>query len=343
METFSKIILFLLLALFPTTLFSLQIPLKELVRFKGSRKNRISGYGLVTGLNGSGDKSTLTQKMAKNFFKNMGLKEVTDKDATSKNMAAVMVTANLDNFTRSGDNFDVTVSSMADAKSLKGGILLPTILKGGNGVAYAQAQGPLNMGNLTQVGGGANKSHETVARVMSGGILERDFPYDFHQYHSHLGLVLKKPDFTTNARIVSAINNHFDKELANSMDSAFIRVTVPRVYHEHLVDFISQLENLLVSPSEKAKVVVNEKTGTVVFGQNVKILPTILSHGDLQIKIGEPDDEEKTGRVIPLTRTGTVKTLVDSLNAIGTTPKDLMAILQALKVQGALKAELVIF
>lgn len=337
-------LLAILLFLTAESALALEVPLKDLARVQGSRRHRLMGYGLVTGLNGTGDKSPVTIKMARNLFKNMGLQDLSEKDVQSNNCAAVVVTAEVDNFIRLGDNFDLTVSSVGNAKSLKGGILLATLLKGGNGNVYAQAQGPVVLGASANAQGGNAKTHETLGAVPSGGILEVDFPYDFQKDPGFLALVLKRPDFTTASRVVKTINTHFDlPDLATAPDSGMIRVVVPKVYQSRLVDFISQLENLSVAPSDSARVVINEKTGTVVFGADVRIAPTVLSHGELQIKIGTEQDPKKTGKVISLDGAGTIQSLVQSLNAIGVGPHDLIAILQALKVQGALKAELVTF
>ncbi len=280
-----------------------------------------------------------------------------------KNVASVMVTATLPPFARQGSNLDVTLSSLGDAQSLQGGTLIMTPLKGADGRIYAVAQGPLSIGGFAAEGGGAatQKNHPTVGRISGGAIVEREIDFNFNEEHA-LQLALKNPDFTTASRIVASINDLFGKGLALARDSGTVSVRIPPDYRKQVVSFVSRLEKMQVNPDQPAKIVVNERTGTIVMGDQVRVSTVALAHGGLSIKIKEnpnvsqpapfsdgetvetPDTEivaeEIDARVIEMEEGVTLGDLVRGLNSVGVTPRDLIAILQAIKAAGALQAEL---
>jgi flagellar P-ring protein precursor FlgI len=313
---------------------------KDIASIKGVRDNLLIGYGLVVGLKGTGDSGTdVTSKSMIRLFEKMGIQSGS-VDFKSKNVAAVIVTAKLPPFARAGTRMDVTVSSIGDATSLEGGTLLVTPLRAGDQNVYAVAQGPVSLGSVTDGGaGGGSKgiSFPTTARVPNGALIEREVEGNFTQKKS-LVLSLHNPDFTTAARLTKVINSELGGKYATARDSGTIDLIVPFNYEGSTVELIATIENLEVSPDSKARVVMNERTGTIVIGENVKISDVAITHGDLQIEVqgGRAGGKEKVGII----GGATIKDVVKALNSLGASPKDITAIFQALRAAGALQADL---
>ena len=342
--------------------------LKDLADIQGVRNNQLMGYGLVIGLDGTGDdikKSVFTKQAMINMIKRMGMALSTDvfDQMKTQNVAAVMVTAELPPFVRPGSTIDIHVASIGDASSLAGGNLLMTPLKGPDGKTYAVAQGPLAVGGFSYGGKAAEvqKNFPTAGRISGGGIVER--AVNFHLPESgQLNYQLRKSDFTTVSRMTEAINYFFGPGTAGSLDSGTVSVTMPDGYE--LVDFIAELENIEVEPDTPAKIVVNERTGTIVMGQDVRISKVAVSHGNLNliisesIRVSQPnplaegetvaapettiETVEDEGNLVVLQGGVSIEDVANALNAIGATPRDLIAIFQAIKASGALQGELVI-
>ena len=312
------------------------VRIKDVARVNGVRSNQLMGTGLVIGLSGTGDKTSLTQEMVTNTMKNLGLKFDTEKIET-KNAAAVIITAELPAFTSPGDTIDITVSTMGDAKSLRGGILLQTPLRAANGQTYAVAQGALSLGGNIQQG---MPNHQTVARIPGGAVVEAEVPMDFVKNQS-IYLALNNPDFTTANRVAEAVNQTFGLGSSIAQNSAKVRIKIPYSFQNNPVEFISRLNSLRVIVDQKAKVVINERTGTVVLGGNVKISPVAIAHGTMIIEVG--NKLNKSGgdeRVVEVDKGGTVSELVNTLNLMGINTPSLIAILQEVKNSGALQASL---
>ncbi len=336
--------------------------LKEISKYYGIRSNHLIGYGLVVGLDGLGDKSGTgftTQSLA-NMLNRLGVR-VDSNDISVKNVASVIVTAELSPLDKIGSTIDVTVSSIGDAKSLQGGTLLFTPLSGGNGEVYALAQGPVSVGGFLGGGddAGTQKNFLTVGRVSGGALVEKDIPLRFSE---DIYLVLNNPDFTTASSVAREINASIGDSVALPYDSAKVLVNIPQKYHNNFVDFLAMVERIEVPVDTVSRVVVNERTGTVVVGENVRISKVAVSHGNLTVEVdtsynisqptpfsgGETvvqpersvvvnEEEARLITVEPNTRLGE---LVGALNALGVTPRDLISILQAIKAAGALQAEL---
>ena len=338
------------------------VRIKDMADVEGVRSNQLVGVGLVLGLQGTGDKATMSLQMVRNLMRQFGV-TLTEKAVKSKNVAAVSVTCDLPAFTRPGQRVDVTVSAIGDAKSLQGGTLLQTPLKAANGDVYAVAQGPVMVGGFSAGGAAATltKNTTTVGRVPQGAIVERDVETQLGD-RSSVALLLRTPDFTTAGRVAEAINESFGN-VAEAEDASRIRVALPAQYASSPAAFIAKLETLQVVPDATARVVVNERTGTVVMGGNVRISPVAVAHGNLTVRVtenanvvqpnafsgGETATEARTdiqanesaGQFVTVPANTTVKDLADALNAIGATPRDVIAILQAVKEAGALHGELV--
>jgi flagellar P-ring protein precursor FlgI len=337
--------------------------LKDLADVEGFRGNQLFGFGLVSGLNGTGDgKVDFTNKSVANFMEKVGIK-VDPKDVKLKNVAAVMVTAELPAFIRPGSKIDVTISSLGDAKSLQGGTLLLTPLKAADGNVYAVAQGQISVGGFAVAEGGdsATKNHPTVGTIAAGAMVERGIPFDLFQSRK-VRIVLRKPDFTTMTRVVAKINSELKRPLAVALDGASIEVPLVQDLAADPIGLMSRIENLEVDPDVAAKIVVNEKTGTVIVGEYVRVQKVALAHGNLNITIRSEDQvsqpnafaegqtavvtnndisvgEESTGLSV-VGGEVTLGQLVKALNALGATPRDLISIFQALKRAGALNAEI---
>ena len=307
--------------------------LKDIVNIKGVRDNPLVGYGLVIGLNGTGDGGgEITNNSLKKMFQTLGLDPV--QEVSSANVAAVIVTAKLPPFGRIGQKLDVTISSIGDASSLAGGTLLVTPLKGGDGKVYAVANGPLSIGGLKN-----GAKFATTGYIPGGASVEREVEVAFNQKKS-IRLSLKKADFTTAARVVKTINENLGGRFASASDSATVDLIVPPNYQRKVVDLLAIIENYRVNQDTRAKIVINEKTGTIVAGGEVTLNKVAISHGDLVLQVGEDGDKGKPGSLFMVEKKTTLKDLVAALNAIGTTPEDLISIFQALKSNGALVAEL---
>jgi len=338
--------------------------IKELAAIKGIRTNQLVGYGLVVGLDGTGDKSgtEFTIQSLVSMMAQMGVR-VSANDVKVKNVAAVMVTAKMLPFSRIGNRIDVMVSSVGDAKSLVGGTLLLTPLKAVDGQVYALAQGPVSVGGIGAAGAGGSvtKNHLLVARVADGGSIEREVPVQLNGKES-LTMTLFNPDFTTALRVADRINIALGTRVAHAIDSGTLTLNVPETQRDDVAGFLARVETLDVEPDVVAKIIVNEKTGTVVVGENVRISTVAISHGNLSITVRESADvsqPEAFGRgstvVTPVTdieikeegnklmliESGTtIRELVQALNAVGVTPRDLISIFQSIKAAGALQAEL---
>lgn len=341
------------------------IRLKDIASFKGVRPNQLIGNGLVVGLNGTGDGTNVdfnTQGLA-NMLSHLGINADREKMKV-KNIAAVAVTALLPPFARVGSRIDVVVSSLGDAKSLQGGTLLLTPLKGVDSQVYALAQGPVSVGGFSasgQAGGGVTKNHPTAGRIAGGATVEKEIPLDLLE-KENFTLSLHDADFTTSQRAVAAINKALRGSYALSRDGGTISITLPPQFKGRVVPLLASLENLEIIPDTVAKVVLDERNGTVVMGSNVRISTVAIAHGNLMVRIKErprisqplpfsegetavvPDTtvtvREGENRLMVLPEGVSIGQVVQALNAIGVTPRDLIAILQAIKAAGALQAEL---
>ena len=340
---------------------------KDITGIKGARPNQLIGYGLVVGLNSTGDddKTEFTFQSLTNMMKRMGI-VVDKKKVDLDNVAGVMVTATLPSFSKVGTRIDIVVSSMGNAKNLQGGTLLLTPLSAPNGNVYAVAQGPISTGGFAAggaAGGGVQKNHPTVGYIPGGAIVEKDLSLNLLE-RNVMSLNLNNPDFTTCLRLTRVINIGLGEELAQSVDAGTVEIKIPWKFQERLVEFISLVENLDIAPDTIAKVVLNERTGTVIMGENVRISTVAISHGNLSIivkerervsqplpfSVGEtvvtPDTEiaikEEDSRLMVVPEGVNLRDVVRGLNAIGVSPRDLISIFQAIRASGALQAELVI-
>ena len=353
------------LLIWGTVVSSHAVRIKDIASFRGTATNPLIGYGLVVGLNGTGDKdkTQFTVSTLANLLDNQGI-HVDPILVKVKNVAAVMVTAKLPPFARVGTRLDVQVSSIGDAKSLEGGTLLMAPLLGPDGRTYAVVQGPISVGGFAaggQSGSSVQKNHPTVGFISGGGTVEKELPGQYENV-GVLDLVLKTPDFTTANKIVAGINKTMGGGCAKAVDAASIRLQVPSSHNDRLVEMMTQLENIEIQPEMVAKVVVNERTGTIVMGEKVRISPVAIAHGNLTVQVSE---QSKVSQPLPLSNGQTVVTpeskvevqegkgalavvgggvtigeVVHGINAIGATPRDLINILQAIKAAGALQAEL---
>lgn len=342
------------------------VRIKDIVDIKGVRPNQLVGYGLVVGLNGTGDSDDATFMIQSfvSMLERMGV-TVQPEDIEIDNVAAVMVTTDLPAFAHTGSRIDVLVSSIGDAQNLQGGTLLFTPLKGADGNVYAVAQGPVSTGGFSagsESGSGVQKNHPTAGRVVNGAIIEKEIVSNFNNRHT-LTLNLHRADFTTASRVAQAINIAFYEQIARTQDAGTIEVKVPEKYRGDTVALVTKIERLGVTPDIVSKVIINERTGTVIMGENVRISTIAIAHGNLSIEIKE---DQRVSQPLPFSRSGrTVVTpesqvlvqegnnpiflvesgvsigeVVKALNALGVTPRDLISIFQALKAAGALQAEL---
>jgi flagellar P-ring protein precursor FlgI len=340
--------------------------IQDIANIRGVRQNQLFGYGLVVGLDGSGDgnKSLFTVQSLASMLEKMGV-TIDPDDLKVKNVAAVMITADLPPFARTGSRIDVLVNSIGDAKNLQGGTLLLTPLKGADGKVYAVAQGPVSTGGFSYgkgTGTGVQKNFPTVANIVGGALIEREIANNFNE-RELLTLALHAPDFTTATRMAQAINAAFGDALASAPDAGTIEVKVPDLYRGRSVELVALIENIGVTPDMVSKIIINERTGTVIMGENVRIATIAIAHGNLSIQVNRQDN---VSQPLPFSRGGqTVVTsdrdlvvqegsnplflvesgvsigeVVRALNALGVSPRDLIAIFQALKAAGALQAEL---
>ncbi|MBS1959348.1 MAG: flagellar basal body P-ring protein FlgI [Bdellovibrionales bacterium] len=310
--------------------------LKDIAAVKGVRENILIGYGLVVGLKGTGDSSAdVTAKSLGRLFGKLGLDVEKNAQVKSKNAAAVIVTAKLPPFARSGTQIDITVSSIGDSQSLEGGVLLVTPLRAGDQQVYAVAQGPITLGSIAD----GKATFPTVGRVVSGAMIEKDIDTNFAAKKS-FRLALNNPDFTTAARLVALVNAELGGKFASARDSATVDIVVPFNYDGNTVELMARVENIRIVVDSKAKVVLNERTGTVVMGDKVMITPIAISHGDLSIQVKGGKNEYLHDLKSASGGNATVSDLVKLLNTLGVQPKDLTAIFQTIKQTGALQAEL---
>lgn len=344
--------IFTLLIAFTACLFG--IPIKDLASTVGVRDNQLIGYGLVVGLNGSGDgtSSKFTIQSISNLLQGMNIKVNAD-DIKSKNTAAVMVTAKLPAFAKSGDKLDITVSSMGDAKSLQGGTLLLTALRAIDGEIYAIAQGVISVGGITGGAGGRGGNHSTSASIIGGANVEREIPQNFAQTEN-LSLSLKNASFKTASDIERALNASFQNEVAQALDSRTIKLNRPD--DMSAVEFMARVLEQDINFTPENKVIIDERTGTVIAGVDVEVEPILITHKDITIKIApqsattqtNSEVDMKDGGVIdPSTNTlrinarkSTVANVARMLNKLGASPTDIISIMQNLKRAGAINAEL---
>jgi flagellar P-ring protein precursor FlgI len=340
--------------------------IKDLADIAGVRKNQLVGYGLVVGLNGSGDSDSteFTVQSLVNMMERLGMR-LDREEVEVDNVAAVMVTAELPPFAKSGSSIDVLVSSIGDADSLVGGTLLMTPLKGPDGQVYAVAQGPLAVGALSFGGKAAKvqKNHPTVGRIPGGASVEREVAFELPRDRK-LRYQLRDADFTTVTRMAQVINDYFGRPIADPVDSSSLNVQAPAQAEMPLIEFIAEVEHLEIQPDTGARIVVSERSGTVVMGENVRLSTVAVSHANLNLVISEgmqvsqpgplsegqtvaaPETRmemsEEKGNLVVMPMGVSIGDVARALNAIGATPRDLIAIFQAIKASGALHAELVV-
>ena len=366
MNTLNKIITAIFIIL---VLFILAAPLhaarvKDIATVGGVRDNQLMGYGLIIGLNGTGDKkgTEFTIRSVTSMLTKMGI--TIDPSAVSvKNVAAVMVTAKLPPFAKKGSRMDVIVSSIGDSTSLQGGTLLFTPLKGANQLVYAIAQGPVSLGGYVGGGGGdsVQKNHSTVGRIADGAIIEREVEMDLNS-RKDLTITLRNHDFSTAVRLADIVNQNLKQGIAHPKDAGTVVITIPPEFENKAIELIAAIENLDVRVDSPARIILNERTGTVVMGENVRISTVAISHGSLtiqvktQLDVSQPGPfskgetvvvpqrdvsvDEQEARLMVLQSGVTVDEVVRALNSVGVTPRDLIAILQAIKAGGALQADL---
>ena len=340
--------------------------IKDLVAIEGVRENQLVGYGLVVGLNGTGDSlrnAPFTEQSIVAMLERLGV-NTRGTDMKAENVAAVMVTASLPPFARPGNRLDISVSSMGDADNLRGGILIVTPLKGADGEVYAVAQGSIQVSGFSAGGDATNVTQgvPTAGRIPNGGIVEKEVNYSMLT-KKEIHLSLRNPDFTTSRRIATAINDSMGTKTAMALDPSTVLVIKPESYTNNMVSLVTDLESLYVEPDQKAKVVVDERSGIIVIGSDVRVSEVAIAQGNLTIRVSEtpqvsqpnPFGEGETA-VVPRTDVNVddgsseklallkpgvnLQELVDGLNALGIGPRDMIAILQALKVSGALYAEI---
>lgn len=347
------------------------VRVKDLGRLAGAKDNALVGYGIVTGLAGTGDsvRSTATLQSIKNTLQRFGVNVLVD-DVRSRNVAGVMVTTTLPPYAQPGDKLDLNVTSVGDARSLVGGTLLLTHLTGPDNQIYALAQGPVSVGGFSYDlnGNVVQKNHPTAAYIPAGAAVERGVDTQIVGDNGRIQYVLSNPDFATAERVASSINATLGSSLAHAIDAARIEVNLPDASRDHVVKFLTSLESIVVVPDVPSRVVVNERTGTVVSGGRVRISPVAITHGDLNVaittdfQVSQPIFVRQTGsdvrtKVVPRTHISveeeppmtvslpaqsTVSDLVTALNQVKSTSRDIITILQGIKRAGALHAELII-
>lgn len=344
------------------------VRIRDLVMVSGARDNQLVGFGLVAGLAGDGDQDpTYTLQTIANLLQRYGI-NVPASTLSAKNVAVVMVTADIPAFVKSGSRLDVQVASMGDAKSLQGGVLLQTPLLGADNKVYAVAQGPLSIGGFVVGNGGGGgatvtKNHPTAGQIIDGAIVEREIPTSII-HDDTVELLLREPGFISAARLEAAVNNVFTNS-AHAVDSTSIRVHIPPEAADSAVDFIARLEDIQVVPELPARIIINERTGTIVATAHIQISSCAVSQGNIVINVAstldasQPAPYSNTGQTVvtPRTKTDvtesksamialpelpTVEKVAAALNALGATPRDMMAIFEAMKQAGALQAELII-
>ena len=340
--------------------------IKDLAAIEGVRSNSLQGYGIVVGLNGTGDSlsnSPMTKQSLTAMLEQLGV-NTTGANMRTANVAAVMVTANLPPFSTQGSRIDVTISAMGDAKSLQGGTLLFTPLLGADNEIYATAQGQLAVSGFTAQGQGASitRGVPTAARISNGAVVEREIGFRLASMNS-LRLALRNPDFTTARRIAMAINDLLGTPAAEPTDPATVRLTIPQRFNGNIVDLVTDIEQLAVDVDLPAKVIIDDASGIIVMGQDVRVSTVAIAQGNLTVTVTErPEvsqpgpfsqgqtttvprtqitvDDQSKNRMAVLRNSVSLRELVDGLNALGVGPRDLITILQAIKASGALQAEI---
>jgi flagellar P-ring protein FlgI len=344
----------------------LTVRVKDVAEIEGVRGNQLIGYGLVIGLNRTGDKvqqNLYARQSLQNLLERMGMTTTVDS-LKPENLATVIVTASLPPFSRQGSKIDVTVSSLGDARSLQGGTLILTPLKGVDGQTYGMAQGPVSIGGIAagDQGNSVEVNHPTVGRVPNGATVERTVATTLGA-NNVLTLVLRQEDFTTASRLSHAVNQKFGSGSAHAVDGRNVEIKIPSDWHDDTVGFISELETLRLQTDAVAKIIINERTGTIVMGSNVRISSVAISQGGVTVRIGteydvsQPSALSKTGETVTVPRTtievkerkpesvvlpdgATVDEVVRGLRAVGVSARDIISILQAIKSAGALSADL---
>jgi flagellar P-ring protein precursor FlgI len=339
--------------------------IKDLASIEGVRQNQLIGYGLVVGLNGTGDSlnnAPFTKQSLQAMLERLGV-NVRGAQLRTGNVAAVMVTGNLPPFGTQGTRMDVTVSALGDAKSLQGGTLLVTPLLGADGNVYAVGQGSVAIGGFQAEGDAAKitRGVPTVGRIVNGAIIEREIDFALNRL-PQLRLALRNADFTTAKRIASAVNDFIGGAVAEPLDPSTVQVTIPKKYPGNVVALLTEIEQLQVEPDLAAKIIIDERSGIIVMGRDVRVSTVAVAQGNLTVTISEtpqvsqpaPFSRGRT-RVVPRTRIGvqedgkklamvqegvSLQQVVDGLNALGIGPRDLIAILQAIKAAGAIQADI---
>jgi flagellar P-ring protein precursor FlgI len=340
--------------------------IKDLANIEGIRQNQLIGYGLVVGLNGTGDtlnNAPFTRQSLQAMLERLGVKINPTTNMRTGNVAAVMVTSNLPPFGTQGTRIDVTVSALGDSKSLQGGVLLVTPLLGADGNVYAVAQGSLAIGGFQAEGEAAKitRGVPTVGRISNGAIIEREIEFALNRL-VQLRLALRNADFTTSKRIAAAVNDFIGAPTAEPLDPSTVQITIPKQFHGNVVALLTEIEQLQVEPDLAAKIIIDERSGIIVMGRDVRVSMVAVAQGNLTVTISEtpqvsqpaPFSQGRT-KVVPRTRIGvqedgkklavvregvSLQQLVDGLNALGIGPRDLISILQAIKAAGAIQADI---
>lgn len=341
--------------------------IKDIVEFEGVRDNMLVGYGLVVGLNGTGDtlnNSPFTQQSVIGMLERLGI-NIRSESMNTKNLAAVMVTATLPPFINQGSHIDVSISSLGDAKSLQGGTLLVTPLLGADGQVYAVSQGPVSVSGFSAKGnsGSVTQNIPTTGRIAAGAIVEREIPFKMASMDA-TRLSLRNPDLTTARRIASTINESLKFNAATAENPASVAIKMPPGYQAGMVSLLTDIEQLKIQPDQMARVVIDERSGVIVMGEEVRISTIALAQGNLTIRITEtpqvsqPQPFSQTGATVTVDRSAiqvdtesdkkvallkegvSLQELVGSLNALGVGPRDIITILQSIKAAGALQAEI---
>lgn len=340
--------------------------IKDLANIEGVRQNQLIGYGLVVGLNGTGDTLNnipFTKQSLQAMLERLGV-NVRGQTLRTGNVTAVMVTANLPAFSTQGTRIDITVSSLGDAKSLQGGMLLVTPLLGADGNVYAVGQGSVAIGGFQAEGAAAKivRGVPTVGRIANGALVEREIEFNLNR-QSQLRMALRNPDFTTAKRIAAAINDYIGVPTAESLDPGTVGITVPQQYRGNVISLLTEIEQLQVDPDQSAKIVIDERSGIIVMGRDVRVSMVAVAQGNLTVTISEapqvsqPNPLSRGGTTVTVPRTSigvaedgkklalvhdgvSLQQLVDGLNALGIGPRDLIAILQAIKAAGAIQADI---
>ncbi len=338
------------------------VRIKDITEVEGARENQLTGVGIVTGLPGTGDNSNMTTQMMRNMMRNFGV-TLDARSVRTRNIAVVSLTATLPPYARPGQAIDVNVSTMGNASSLQGGVLIQAPLRAADGKVYAVAQGPLLVGGFNAQSGGNSRTKNvpTVGRIPGGALVEKEVPSDYYM-GGQVALLLRNPDFTTAQRISDAINRQFGA-ISKPVDAGRVEIFLPGNYVAAPTAFLAYVEKLEIEPDTGAKVAVNERTGTVVLGGNVKISSVAVAHGNLTVSVGESPvaiqnenenerqvvfqnrtditAEEDGSSMVAMPATTTVRDMVRVLNSLGSSPRDIIEILQTIDKAGALHGELV--